>query len=109
MTEAPAISASPAIRASGSQFGLRKMAAGAATGFDASSPPTVRYGSVITPRRSLPRFNFVPPSPWGRPTGQNGPAPAVVTLAGGKNRPRAGVLGGARREGRDRRRWPRRP
>src|SRR2546430_5101602 len=52
------------------------LAAGAATGFDASSPPTVRYGSVIAPRRSVPGLNCVPPSPWCRPTGQNGPARA---------------------------------
>src|SRR5256886_15704509 len=94
MTEAPAINASPAIRASGSQFGLRKMAAGAATGFDASSPPTGRYGSGIAPPRSLPRFEFVPPSPWGRPTGQKGPARARVKLARGRKGGKAGFLGG---------------
>src|SRR5438477_7835921 len=100
MTEAPAINASPAIRASGNQFGLRKMAAGAATGFDASSPPTVRYGSVIAPRRSVPGLNCVAPSPLGRPTGQNGPARDVVTLAGARGRQKAGFLGGASRAGR---------
>src|ERR1700716_3699628 len=97
MTATPAISASPATNTSGNQFGLRKMAAGAAAGFWISAAWLIASrlpspsggggsrglalsGSVIGGWSPVHAPHDGPTSPRYHPTVPNGRTPAFVTL-----------------------------